>query len=413
MMATDAIDEHSLEDRQAILSAGAARYRAGEYERSLLVHERLLPSLDLYAAMSTFPFLAMAHHRLGHTESAKQCLGKARQSLEEAMAGDKRSVELSRGVLIAGIYLTHEAANLIEGRPYAPPTAAEMLAMWQEFSAKLPPEYQDLKRDKIEWHRAEAMRAEKRQDWFGAVFHLEKLSETALVDGTIRPRLASARKALSKLPPTPMDIHVEEISRLGIPARDPRAAPNLIDLTAFYNAELTNSWYGPVDMGNDLAPLPQGLQQLAGVSFDVRGIIQLYQAPGAPRFPKAVSGIPISRHCQRIHFLHAGAVPKELPEELPLAKYVFHFVDGQKAEMPICKGLDIRDWWVKPGVPRETKRSVEAWTGTNAMGIIKQRPIRLFKSTWENPRPNVEVKNIDYVSMISEAGPFLVAITAE
>jgi hypothetical protein len=34
-------------------------------------------------------------------------------------------------------------------------------------------------------------------------------------------------------------------------------------------------------------------------------------------------------------------------------------------------------------------------------------------STWENPRPEIEVTTIDFVSAMSRCGPFLIALTAE
>jgi hypothetical protein len=39
--------------------------------------------------------------------------------------------------------------------------------------------------------------------------------------------------------------------------------------------------------------------------------------------------------------------------------------------------------------------------------------IRLFKTSWVNPFPDEEITSIDYVSAMSDAAPFLIAITAE
>ena len=49
------------------------------------------------------------------------------------------------------------------------------------------------------------------------------------------------------------------------------------------------------------------------------------------------------------------------------------------------------------------------WTGTTPQGV----PIQLFISTRKNPRPGVEISSLDYVSKMTQAGPFLVAITVE
>lgn len=57
---------------------------------------------------------------------------------------------------------------------------------------------------------------------------------------------------------------------------------------------------------------------------------------------------------------------------------------------------------------------VIAWVGQNTYSRnCGNRKIRLFKSTWENPRPLVRVTSIDFVSTMKQAAPFLIAITAE
>ena len=73
------------------------------------------------------------------------------------------------------------------------------------------------------------------------------------------------------------------------PPRDPQARPGLVDLTAYYNASLTESWHGSPK--NNLASLPTGVQNFAGVDYDVRGIIQLAsKSLPAKRFPARISG---------------------------------------------------------------------------------------------------------------------------
>ena len=43
----------------------------------------------------------------------------------------------------------------------------------------------------------------------------------------------------------------------------------------------------------------------------------------------------------------------------------------------------------------------------------KGSTLRLYLSSYENPRPDVEVVSIDYVSAMTQAAPFLVAMTIE
>jgi hypothetical protein len=90
---------------------------------------------------------------------------------------------------------------------------------------------------------------------------------------------------------------------------------------------------------------------------------------------------------------------------------VIHLDDGQQAEMPLVIGRDLADWWKRPGEINTT--FVVAWTGTNEASRQRGSKIRLFKSTWENPRPGAVVETIDVVSTKNEVAPFVVAITAE
>ena len=46
-----------------------------------------------------------------------------------------------------------------------------------------------------------------------------------------------------------------------------------------------------------------------------------------------------------------------------------------------------RDIAWQEGDPMEVKRSVVAWTGRSVQGKV-----RLYKTTWENPWPDLEIK---------------------
>ena len=68
------------------------------------------------------------------------------------------------------------------------------------------------------------------------------------------------------------------------------------------------------------------------------------------------------------------------------------------------------------GTPDDEPRGVNGnavWQGTNADSSKAGGRIRLFKTTWANPRPDLEITRLDYVSRMTAAAPFLLAITAE
>lgn len=206
-------------------------------------------------------------------------------------------------------------------------------------------------------------------------------------------------------------------SNTSIPYRDPAAKPNLLDLTAQYNARLNQNWHGTADIpDNDFRELKPGLNNLGGVSFDVRGIIQLAGATlsetSNPAYPRQVAGIKVGLKCQKLHFLQASGWLGE--DGAVLAHVAVNYADGETREIPVVYGQDVRDWWYYENTLKDAARAPVVWTGKNPAtekwgGVT----LRLFKRTWDNPRPEVEIKSLDLVSKQAASAPFVLAITAE
>jgi hypothetical protein len=167
-------------------------------------------------------------------------------------------------------------------------------------------------------------------------------------------------------------------------------------------------------LNNDLSSLPTGVQALAGVEYDVRGIIQLgSQSPAAKRFPGRINGIKIHRQCARLHFLHSAAFGSVDDEGARVGGYVLHFATNQmQLEIPIIYGHDVRNWHKMEGEKPAEGLSV-AWTGTNVVSAASHNFIRLFTTTWVNVAPSVEIESIDFVSSMGKVAPFLIAISVE
>ena len=193
------------------------------------------------------------------------------------------------------------------------------------------------------------------------------------------------------------------------PPRDPNAPARAIDLTGYYNGRLDDGWQG--FPANDLAEMPSGLQEFGGVLFDARGVIQLNGMESTVQFPRSVTGIPIQQKFQRIHCLHAATFPLNLPYQI--GAYVLCYADGESAELPIFYGRELADWWDESHQPVELANGRIAWAGGNRAAAAYQAVVRVFHSTWENPRPDVEVASFDFVSREEISAPFLIAITVE
>ncbi|HWX20208.1 MAG TPA: serine/threonine-protein kinase [Candidatus Binatia bacterium] len=204
----------------------------------------------------------------------------------------------------------------------------------------------------------------------------------------------------------------EELAQT-IPPRDPDTAANLIDLTDYYNAPLTESWHSAKAAENNLSELRRGVQKFGGVEFDVRGLIQIgVSAPNGLAYPSHVLDIPIRRQCRHLHFLHAAILAAGARPGDELGSYIFHYADGRQVELPIVTGKDMADWWTQPN--EQPMSFVLAWAGSNPAARRGGHAIRLFKTIWENPFPNVPIRQFDFVSDKPTRGqPFLVAITAE
>ena len=101
------------------------------------------------------------------------------------------------------------------------------------------------------------------------------------------------------------------------------------------------------------------------------------------------------------------------PDGTRIANYVLHYADGRQYELPVIYGDHVRNWATWYDMKEIGPGAVVAWTGTNAYTAQNKSHSQLFKTTWENPRPEVEIKNIDFVSTMSISSPLLLAITVE
>jgi eukaryotic-like serine/threonine-protein kinase len=202
----------------------------------------------------------------------------------------------------------------------------------------------------------------------------------------------------------------------GVKMRASETSPDLIDLTFFYNASVTHGWLPPLTQDrieqNNLARLPQGVQQFEAVSFDVRGLIQLSGNALKARskaFPEQVSGIPVGRTARRLHVLHATAW--SAPEGAVIAHYSIHYSDGDIQIIPVRFAFDLDNW--QPPFIKKSSRSQASivWTEPNTLGASGAMRY-LYMRTWDLERHTL-VERIDLESAMTDAAPFVVAITVE
>ncbi len=224
---------------------------------------------------------------------------------------------------------------------------------------------------------------------------------------------ATAWRMLKRMP----ELIVDNLDAHGLPAREPNVSSNLVDLSAFYNG------------GKD-EEFPGRVSRLCGVDFDVRGWINLGEPlPGPPKSaPRGlIEDIPLGRLCRRLHILstgsylsHAGRGSDGSFEEHfdvslgnQIGRYVVHYADDETVEIPILHGRDVRDYWNFPESRADDPGLVVAWTGSTMASRQHRAKTRLYKTTWENPRPDVMIRSVDLIHGGTRAVPILVALTIE
>jgi len=196
------------------------------------------------------------------------------------------------------------------------------------------------------------------------------------------------------------------------PLHRPQGQLEYIELQQHANRGLAEST-GTVPE-NHLKELPEGEHTFAGVSFRIgKSVIQL-ASTRLPTAPESAEGIPVDCRAIRLYFLHATQWAGKafgVPEGTTIGRYRIHYTDGSSVEVPVVCGEDIHDWWVH-GEERATRGQV-VWVGRNPAVESRKRHLRLFLSVWENRHPEKTVAKLDYVSAMTEAAPFCVAVTAE
>jgi hypothetical protein len=183
-----------------------------------------------------------------------------------------------------------------------------------------------------------------------------------------------------------------------------------IDLQPKANQKLKDNFHSDT-AGNDLAGLPTGEQTFEGVKFKVEEkCIQLGSKMLADK-PDKVEGIKIDKKVAKLHILHATGFGTE--DDTVIGEYRVKWDDGTDATIPIVFGKDVRDWWYFDSTPDPTRSKV-AWRGENEYSKSLNAKIRLYLTTWENPKPDRKIVAIDYsTTKETDCAPFCVAISGE
>jgi hypothetical protein len=170
-------------------------------------------------------------------------------------------------------------------------------------------------------------------------------------------------------------------------------------------------------LGCDLASLPNGSSVIAETKFDIRGVVQLASTEIIKHqtcYPTNVTGIPVAQKCRALQFLLGVGWSEK--EGAAIVGLVAHQADGGSHTVDVTYGTDVRNWVFSPqGEAGEKAGGKPAWKGPQKrwQKFWPQWGVRLYKFTWTNPRPDVEITSVDLLSRMTKAAPFVIAITAE
>lgn len=247
-----------------------------------------------------------------------------------------------------------------------------------------------------------------------------------LMRADILKRQARQEELVSKIWPAERAAVVERLNNRGpAPGVMLRAVP--LSLKNVANVELADSLAGPGDASGNVFPASlEGNHVFAGIPFKVEGRVQLLGRSllaSNPTLPVRARGIEVGARCERIFLLHGASGLTAEMAGAKVAELVLHYADGSKAALPVLAGRDLRDWWgpiyeteagaatAKPG----SAATELAWAGVNPE-IEREKPewsLRIYRTIFRNPHPELKVVSADYVSAAGEASPFLLGLTVE
>jgi hypothetical protein len=194
-----------------------------------------------------------------------------------------------------------------------------------------------------------------------------------------------------------------------------------VDLEAKFTHKLSDK-FGDNFEGN-LLTVPKGEQTFEKIKFKIgEGVVQL-GSKMLPAQPEKVEGIKVERKFAKLHILHANCFgggpslpgsPLYVEDDTKIGEYKVNYEDKSAEYVPIVFGKDVRDWWFRDD-EKEPSRGLVAWKGENDPAKKHGCKLRLYLSTWKNPKPDMKVISVDYIGQkeATVAAPFCAALTLE
>lgn len=205
------------------------------------------------------------------------------------------------------------------------------------------------------------------------------------------------------------------LARAQAPPRLRGTPERLVNLDVYYNAPLhdvldsTLAYITPGKALGNLCGLPMGMQRLRGVDYDIRGLVRLPTGAAAP----LTIALPPGRYPALRILAVVNALPPELMLTRPVARIVFHYADGSRAEQPwrtTISSTEMNGWEQWPEVAL-------AWEGSTPRSeVMSDDRAMLFSTRVDNPHPERALNAIGLQSiepLMHDGAVFVAAVTLE
>jgi WD40 repeat protein len=208
--------------------------------------------------------------------------------------------------------------------------------------------------------------------------------------GPVTPAQRAALRASDPGPwPQPQSRPLPPVARwvggLPIPARAPGTSPLLLDMTANYDFApdtVLNTYFSVLP---GLRPRPMGVQRIAGIDYDMRGMTQI----GAPH-PSVGTDIPVPAvPVAALHLLMTVSIPTPIAEVRTVAQVRLHYRDGSQALLPIRTQREV------PGYSAHDQPVPLAWAQLAGVPTIGLRDLVLSAPRLVNPHPERLIRSLD------------------
>lgn len=162
---------------------------------------------------------------------------------------------------------------------------------------------------------------------------------------------------------------------------------------------------------------PRGATNLAGIPFLLGGKVELFRQRAREQgfeYPRAVRDIRVYSSSARLHLLHSTAGADAYAT--PYAELVLHYADGESRTLALRYGVHARDWWAEsPGNSFDTgdDNSCLAWTAENPALPRSGRFLRVYHTVFVNPRADIPIETVDFVSTEARPSAVLFGLTLE